>query len=71
MKTIILFKCNSILKPETIEKIRQELKKHIEEGLLVIDGQFEWPELINIPEGCEYDIVVETLEEDTNGNNDR
>lgn len=63
-KTIIMFKCNTILKPETREQIRQHLKKQVDEGVLVLDGQFEWPQLIRLPEGCDYDIVVETLEEE-------
>lgn len=64
MKTILLFKCYGILKPEALKQIRNELKSQVEEGVVAIDDTIQWPELIRIPDGCEYDIVVQSLEED-------
>lgn len=74
MKTIIMFKCNCLLKPETREQLRQELKKQLDEGVVVVDGRYDWPILTRLPEDCEYDVVVESLEENElggkeNGNN--
>ena len=63
MKTIVLFKSKCYLKPDKKEQIRQELKRHIEEGVLVLDSTFEWPEIIHLPEDC-YDIDVCSLEDE-------
>lgn len=61
MKTILVFKSNEIIRDEKKEQIRQELKQHIKEGVLVLDARFELPTLINIPSDCEYEVMVENV----------
>lgn len=66
MKTIIMIKTKCLLTLQQKERIREDFKKSIEEGLLIVDGMFEWPELINIMDDQEYDVVVQEIEENTN-----
>ena len=68
MKTIIMLKTKCLLTLQQKERIREDFKKGIEEGLLIVDGMFEWPELINIMDDQEYDVVVQEIEENTNEN---
>ena len=70
MKTIIMIKTKCLLSLQQKERIREYFKKSIEEGLLIVDGMFEWPELINIMDDQEYDVVVQEIEENTNESND-
>lgn len=66
MKTIIMIKTKCLLTLQQKERIREDFKKSIEEGLLIVDGMFEWPELINIMDDQEYEVVVQEIEENTN-----
>ena len=61
MKTIIVFKSNEIIREQKQEEIRQELKQHIKEGVVVLDARFELPTLINLPSDCEYEVMVENV----------
>ena len=70
MKTIIILKTKCVLSLQQKERIREDFKRGIEEGLLIVDGVFEWPELINIMDDQEYDVVVQEIEENTNESND-
>lgn len=64
-KKILVFKCNCRLKPETKESLRLELKRDIEEGVVVLDSSFDHPIVTTLPKDCEYEIFVESLEEET------
>ena len=63
-KKILVFKCNCRLKPETKESLRLELKRDIEEGVVVLDSSFDHPIMTTLPKDCEYEIFVESLEEE-------
>lgn len=64
MKTILIFRCSSLLNNETREQIRQELKKQIDEGVVITDISLEHVKTM-IPKNCECDVVIETLEKES------
>lgn len=38
---VLVVKCDALLKPETVEKIRENLKQQIEEGVVVIPSYLQ------------------------------
>jgi hypothetical protein len=56
-----VFKSNGLIRDEKKEQIRQELKQHIKEGVVVLDCMFDLPTLINLPSECEYEVMVENV----------
>lgn len=61
MKPILIFRCNALLKPDVQEKIREDLKKQIAEGVIVTDINLEYVKTM-LPKDCECDVVIENLE---------
>lgn len=60
MKPLIIFRCACLLKPETKELIRNDLKRQIEEGVVVTDISLEYAKTL-LPKDCKCEVVLETL----------
>lgn len=63
MKTVFIFRCGAMLKPETTEKIKQRLLKDLEEGVVVTDASLQYIKTV-VPKDCEFDVVIETMEDE-------
>lgn len=61
MKTVLIFKCDALLKPGAREIIRKDLKRQIDEGVVLTDISLDYVKTL-IPKDCECEVVVETLE---------
>lgn len=62
MKDILVIKCNAVIKPEDLKKLREMLIKQKEEGVIILPP---YVEALIVPEDIE--IRVEEAEPDENG----
>ena len=62
-KTVLIFKCDALLKPGVRELIRNDLKRQIDEGIVITDITLDYVKTM-LPEDCECEVVIETLEDE-------
>lgn len=56
-KSILIFQCNTILKPDVKEQIRKKLKEQVDEGVVFIDDTLEYIGTV-VPEALDCEIVL-------------
>lgn len=61
MKDVLVIKCNAVIKPEDLKKLREMFIKQKEEGVVVLPPYFD---ALIVPEDIE--IRVEEVETDEN-----
>lgn len=61
-KPLIIFKCNCLLTAEQKDLIRNDLKKQIEEGIVVTDISLDYAKTL-LPKDCKCEVIVETYKE--------
>ena len=58
-KTVLVIKTDMLLKKSTVEKLRNEFIRQIEEGCVIIPAWFEC-EVVQVPENVEVIIEAQT-----------
>ena len=60
MKPLIIFRCACLISAETKKLIREDLKRQIEEGVVVTDISLEYAKTL-LPKDCKCEVVLEIL----------
>lgn len=61
-KTVLIFQTDCILKEEVKQKIQEDLKRQIDEGVVVLDVRFDYVKTL-LPEDCEINVDIVSMEE--------
>lgn len=59
-KTVLIFKCDALLKPDVREAIRKDLKRQIDEGIVVNDIMLGYVKTV-LPKDCKIEVVLEEI----------
>lgn len=62
MRPVLIFKCDALLKPGVRELIRKDLKRQIDEGVVITDVTLDYVKTM-LPKNCECEVVIEMMED--------
>ena len=57
-KEVYIFKCNSMLKPEDMERIRKELQRQVDTGVVLHSPRVDFVARRQVPSGVEIEVEL-------------